>query len=123
MHKYPITGNAADVPQQEMDFTIKLLTNQLAEARKDAAEQSRAASQLADALLRKDEELLEARRIFTTLNVILDRISEESDQPFTETHENLPDWIKTILQTRPDFSFREGVKAATELKVMREDVK
>jgi hypothetical protein len=74
---------------------------------------------LTECIARLERELAEARVQVAVLNGLLDRISEESDQPFTETHEHLPDWIKTILQTRPDFSFREGVKAARELDAAR----
>ncbi len=53
---------AGDMTKSCVDLGLEV-SRHLTETRKDAAEQSRAASQLADALLRKDEELAEDRRL------------------------------------------------------------
>ena len=53
------------------------------------------------------------------LRRLLEQISSISGQPFTETEEHLPAWIKTILQTRPDYAFKEGVRVAREIDAMK----
>jgi hypothetical protein len=62
---------AGDMTKTCTDLGLEV-SRQLTEARKDAAEQSRAASQLADALVRKDELRLENERLRKALERLRD---------------------------------------------------